>query len=152
MYLYFNFFLFRVLIFAVDKEIAVRKAIYSVYGKLRTFNILVYYFDNLLNNTTLIDFWLIKNNLEGVKVRNLFVLVLSSFDKAFHLIRRPFHSFFKRFYDILIFLKKIKKKKAAKKFYRVLIKILVFVKKNRLSIRKKSIKGKPLRRGVRISL
>jgi len=107
-YLFLNFYLFRILINAIDCRIAVRKSIERIYGKFLNFDVLLYYFDNLINNTTLIDFWLIQNNLDGKKLVKIFVLVLSSFNKTFNVCRRPFHSFFNRFYDILVFLRKIK--------------------------------------------
>jgi len=104
-----------------------------------------------MQDTTLIDEWLLKNNLNSRNVSSLFVLVLSSFDGSFNLKRRQWHSFYNRFYELLIYLKSIKKKiKVEKQLYRVLLLLLIFIKINKNNLRKKSFKSKPLRRGFKV--
>ena len=153
-WLYWYFYLFKNLICYIDHRISARKSVETVYGDFYSFDKLVIYFDNLMNDTTCIDKWLILNNLEGSKVSNFFVLVLSSFDGSFNLDRRPWHSFYNRFFELLIYLKSIKNKfnKIEKKLYRIFIIIFYFINNNMNKLRKKSFRKKPLRRGFKVYL
>ena len=157
--LHFNlikiFFFIRLVIFYINKKISFRKIIFSIYNKFKHLERLDIYFYNLLNDTTLIDFWLEKKNLCGKKFSILFTKILFSFNwKKFNLKRRPWHSFYNRFYDILIYMKlnKYNYNNLYKSFYRIFFKLLVFIKKNKNNFRKKSFESKPIRRGVKVYL
>ena len=159
---FFNFFLFLLLtrwvIFNINHFVAYRKIFFSIYGKFQHLDKLHIYFHNLLNDTTEVDKWLKVNNICGLKFSSLFSKILFILDWRLNLKRRPWHSFYLRFFDILkmikneLLLKKNKFYKVLKVFYRIFLKFMYFVKKNKHNFKKKSFKSKPIRYGVKVYL
>ena len=104
-------------------------------------------------DTTYIDIWLENNNLSGKKISLLFLKGLFLLDGNFNIKRRPWHCFFKRFYDILFYIRIYKKKnKVFNQLYKILYKILYFIKNNRAYLRKKSFRRPPWRWGNQLYL
>ena len=157
-YLYFNNFYWfliklRIVFYRLFRYIAAIKAINSIYGVFQHVEKLYIYFYNLMLDTTYIDLWLKKNNLSGEKVSLLFLKGLFLLDENFNIKRRPWHCFYKRFYDILFYIKINKKKyKIFNQLYKILYKILYFIKYNKYFLRKKSFRLKPWRRGIQVYL
>ena len=159
---FFNFYLFdfywhliyfRVFFYRYFRYNSSLKAIDSIYGSFQHVEKLYIYFSNLMLDTTYIDDWLSKNNLCAKKINLLFLKGLFLLDENFNIKRRPWHSFYKRFYDILYYIKLHRKKyKVFNQLYKILYKILYFVKYNKYHFRKKSFRLKPWRRGVQVYL
>ena len=159
---FFNFYLFdfywyliyfRVFFYRYFRYNSSLKAIDSIYGSFQHVEKLYIYFSNLMLDTTYIDEWLINNNLCGKKINLLFLKGLFLLDENFNIKRRPWHSFYKRFYDILYYIKINKNKfKVFNQLYKILYKIMYFIKHNKYYLRKKSFRLKPWRRGVQVYL
>ncbi len=156
---FFNFVLFllitRWVIFNINNFIAIRKLVFASYDVFQHIESLDIYFYNLLNDTTVVDIWLKKNNLCGIKFSLFFTKILFILDWKFNIKRRPWHSFYCRFFDLLKIIKyKLLKKdrfyKILKIFYRIFFKFLYFIKKNKHNFRKKSFRLKPIRQGVKL--
>ena len=157
-FLYYLFY-FRWFLFKINYFISIKKIFFSYYQTFNHVEKLNIYFFNLLNDSTAIDGWLEKKNLCSLKLSFLFTKILFIIDLNFNLKRRPWHSFFYRFFDMLNYIKLMlsmdrffKYKKILIPFYRIFLKLLKFIKKNKNLIRKKSFKSKPVRMGMKVYL
>ena len=110
------------------------------------------YFKGLMLDTSFIDLWLVGNNLCALKLIKLFNLVLLSFDGSFIFGKRPFYSFFHKFFEILIYLRKLSKVSyvTVRQFYCIFFKLFCFVRINKSNLRKKYVKSKPIRFGIKL--
>lgn len=152
---YFFLLLTRWVIFNINNFVAIQKLAFSMYGIFQHIEKLDIYFYNLLNDTTLVDKWLKRNNLCGIKFSLFFTKILFILNWKLNIKRRPWHSFYLRFFDLLKIVKYELSKKnrlynILKTFYRIFFKLVYFIKKNKHNFRKKSFRLKPVRYGVRL--
>ncbi len=161
--IYFFIIIFNILryiLLFVGAKVAFRRIYLTMFGELGDLHKLNIYFNNLVNDTIPVDFWFKKNNLLGLEFSGMFTKILFLIDtRYFNLKRRAWHSFYKRFFDLLKFIKfKMYNKGCYRgslflnQFYRIFFKFMVFVKYSRFEFRKKSFKKKPLRYGNQVFL
>ena len=147
-------FIFKWSINCINWKVSLRKLSFNLYGSYQHFHKLCDYFKDLLIYTTKIDSWLKRNNLISSKLELLFIKILLFFDFKFHLKRRPWHSFYNRFFDIGKFLffkcKKIISTNLGKQFFRFFSKFLLFIKYNKYSFRNKLLPNNPIRFGNKL--
>ena len=152
LYFYFYLLLFRRILQFVNHKIVIKKSVLNTYGRLQYLERLILYFKGLMADTSLIDLWLKKKKLCGFKLLKLFILVLFLFDGSFIFGKRPFYSFFYKFYEILLYLNKVSELgfKIIRQFYFIFLNLFFLFKNNKHNFRKKSVKIYPIRFGKKL--